>query len=276
MINVNYGRLQGDANLIVTNDINIMIDAGAYQEAEKMVVPYLAKQGIKKIHHFFISHAHFDHFEGLEAIQNHGVVVENVYFNLPEEGIKDCCYDRQRFLKYIKAAEKRGAKLHQPDIGFELSLDDDSFLKILYKHDKKSFKGKSIDVNDTSIIMMWNINGWRTLFTGDLNKTIGGFLANNDQMQADILKVPHHGLVGIAPLSFFVKVNPKLNMIPGQARRYLTKKMDIVRNFSQDNNIPHCLNGFNGTVVLKYKNNRVYLDPEIENEWCSKGLVIQK
>ncbi len=55
MINVNYGPLQGDANLIVTGDVSVMIDAGYALEARTEVLPYLKKLGIKKST-IFLSH----------------------------------------------------------------------------------------------------------------------------------------------------------------------------------------------------------------------------
>jgi beta-lactamase superfamily II metal-dependent hydrolase len=49
MINVNYGRLQGEANLLLIGNTSIMIDAGYALEARTEVLPYLNKLGIKKL-----------------------------------------------------------------------------------------------------------------------------------------------------------------------------------------------------------------------------------
>ena len=42
LVNVNASQLQGDANLIQTSNLVIMIDGGRYSEAEKSLVPYLS------------------------------------------------------------------------------------------------------------------------------------------------------------------------------------------------------------------------------------------
>ena len=55
-----------------------MIDAGYAQEAKTAVLPFLQKLGIKKIDHFFISHPHRDHYEGLAPVIDAGRVPENV------------------------------------------------------------------------------------------------------------------------------------------------------------------------------------------------------
>ena len=41
MINVTVGEEQGDAHLITVGDTKVMIDAGYYKQAEKVVLPYL-------------------------------------------------------------------------------------------------------------------------------------------------------------------------------------------------------------------------------------------
>jgi len=273
MIDVNYGRLQGDANLIINNDSYIMIDGGAYEESEKVVVPYLQKLGISSIDHFFISHAHFDHYEGLEAIQNNHIKVKNVYFSMPPEDIEDCCYSRKRFIKYLTAAKNRGAALHEIAEGFMLPISDDSSMEVLYAHKKSYLDGAKVDVNDLSLVMRWSVGKWKTLFTGDLNQTIGAYLANDERMKADILKVPHHGINGIAPVIFFKNVGAKLKMIPGQERKYFSDKGELVRKFSQENNIKHCVNGINGTIVLKYSKD-ISLVSERPNNWCMDGKIL--
>ena len=186
MINVNYGRIQGDANLIIDKNKFIMIDAGAYNEAEKKVVPYLKERGINKIQHFFISHPHFDHYEGMEALQNHGIKIKNVYYSLPPESIKDCCYNKHEFLKYINAAKDRGAIIHEIGEGFKLELSGTNYLEVLYAHKTANYKNKQVSVNDLSLVMMWNVQNKKVLFTGDLNLTIGSFLAKDERMKADI------------------------------------------------------------------------------------------
>ena len=111
MINVNYGRLQGDANLLLIGNTSIMIDAGYAQEAKTEVLPYLKKLGIKKIDHFFISHPHRDHYEGLAPILDAGIAITNLYYKIPAPEVEDCCYDKGHFLKFVNYAKDRGTNL---------------------------------------------------------------------------------------------------------------------------------------------------------------------
>ena len=84
MINVNAGKLQGDANLLMIGDQVVMIDAGYAQEAKTVVVPYFQKLDIKQIDHFFISHPHRDHYEGLARLLYAGIKIKNLYYKVPD------------------------------------------------------------------------------------------------------------------------------------------------------------------------------------------------
>ena len=83
MINVNTGQLQGDAHLVTIGGTVVVIDAGYYSEARSSLLPYFRDLGIQKIDHFFVSHPHKDHYEGLVAFRlviytlefHHGIFV---------------------------------------------------------------------------------------------------------------------------------------------------------------------------------------------------------
>lgn len=272
MINVNYGKNQGDAHLLINGKVITMIDAGYYQESEKMVIPYLEELGIKEIDHFFISHPHRDHYEGMEAIQNHDVKIKNVYFSMPPKDVIDCCYNSSHFLKFIHAAKDRGAKLHNISKGFEIKYSENSKIKVLHAHKKTKINKKNIDVNDMSLIMRWEIEGWRVLFAGDLNHNIGSHLITDKRMRADILKVPHHGASGIAPKLFFENVGAVFSMYPGPNWIYSGKRGNIATSYSTDKKLNHCVNGINGNVILKFDDN-ITLKSEKPSTYCKDGVL---
>ena len=89
MINVNSGQLQGDANLVTIGGTVVVIDAGYYTEAKSSVLPYFRNLGIQKIDHFFVSHPHKDHYEGLVALLEDGVQVRHLYIRVPPRHICD-------------------------------------------------------------------------------------------------------------------------------------------------------------------------------------------
>ena len=74
MINVNEAEQQGDAHLIrIENGKNILIDTGTRLLAEKSLIPFLVQRGITSLDLVFISHAHQDHYGGLDALLDHSI-----------------------------------------------------------------------------------------------------------------------------------------------------------------------------------------------------------
>jgi len=268
LINVNYGRLQGDANLLVVGDINIMIDAGYAQEAKAEVLPYLQKLGIQKIDHFFISHPHRDHYEGLAAILDSGISISNLYYKIPAPEIEDCCYDKKHFLKFIHYAKDHGSTLFSPKTGFKLDINQDVSLELLHAQEG-NLANEKLDVNDLSLIMKLTLsNGTTVLFPGDLNRKLGQHLTGDTRMRADFLKMPHHGLVGIAPNSFFETVDPDFVLVPGPKHLWCSQRGAQAREWTNINRVPTWTNGINGHITVDFMRDKAIISPERVGDSC--------
>ena len=267
MVNVNSRHDQGDANLLVVGDVTILIDAGYEWEAKKHLVPYLQKLGIKKIDHFFISHPHRDHYEGLAAILKAGIRVGKLYYKIPAADVRDCCYDKWNFLKYLQFAAARRVVLITPKTGFKLTLPHHSTLEILHAQEG-NLPDKKVDVNDLSMVMKWKIAGSSVLFTGDLNHTIGEYLTGDPRMKSTFLKMPHHGGRGIAPNAFFETVDPSFVLVPGPRWVWCGERGDQPRQWTIAKGIPTWVNGINGTIRVDFFNNKTVISPEITSGEC--------
>lgn len=261
MINVNGGKLQGDANFLLIGDATVMIDAGYASEAKKAVIPYLRELGVKSIDHFFITHPHKDHYEGLAVILDAGIKIRNLYYKIPKPEIKDCCYDQQHFLKFVNYAGDRGAKLIQPAKGFRLALPHSTELEILHAQEG-NLPNVRFDMNDLSMVMKWSVNGSTVLFTGDLNKKLGGILSSDQRMQSDFLKMPHHGAASLAPNSFFEAVDPGYVLVPGPESVWCGDRGSRPRKWTIERKIPTWVNGINGHVKVEFKPDETVISPE--------------
>jgi len=267
MLNVNKGKLQGDANLILIGDVVIMIDAGYSSEAKANVLPYLKKMNIRKIDHFFISHPHRDHYEGMAPILDAGIQISNLYYKIPSPEVKDCCYDPKDFQKFIQYAKSHDTKLIRPSTGFELDIGT-AKIEILHAQEG-NLPNLNLDVNDLSLIMKLTLeNGASVLFPGDLNKNLGGFLAGDSKFRADFLKMPHHGLAGIAPNAFLDTVDPDFILVPGPKHLWCSERGAQARKWSKKRQIPTWVNGINGNIVVEWKREEVTVIPEITNGEC--------
>lgn len=268
MVNCNTTS-QGDCHLLEDNGMYTLIDAGQPHIADRALVPYLKARRISVIEHFFVSHPHTDHYGGLTSLIKAGVKVKNVYYNAPPAGVSDSDFKPGAFQWVLNSARNRGAILHNIDAGFKVELPN-SILTVLEAKKERQAGG----VNDYSLIMTWDAGGYRTLFTGDLNRRLGQELAGIEKYRADILKVPHHGVTGIAPNEFFDNVGPSLIMVPAHKGLWFHPRGKQVKTWAEKNWAQRktyvCNNGFNGDVRISFFKNHLGLDPQIPNTTCPK------
>ena len=271
LVNVNATELQGDANLIQTPNSVIMIDGGYYGEAEKHVIPYVTALGIKAIDHFFVSHPHRDHYEGLIALLDAGITVSNLHIRIPPKHICDreipwgC--NMKDIRSFLQKAIDHGISIHHPEAGFLYQVTPNSTIEILHAQDDDLPTG-TIDVNDLSLIMKWSINDTTVLFTGDLNDKVGTVLSSDPRMRSDFLKMPHHGATGIAPNEFFDQVDPGYVLVPGPKWIWCGERGAQARNWVEQKQLPVWINGIDGNIKVDFFDDRIVITPEIDSKEC--------
>ena len=271
LVNVNATELQGDANLIQTPNSVIMIDGGYYGEAEKHVIPYVTALGIKAIDHFFVSHPHRDHYEGLIALLDAGITVSNLHIRIPPKHICDreipwgC--DMKDIRSFVQKAIDHGISIHHPEVGFLYQVTPNSTIEILHAQDDDLPTG-TIDVNDLSLIMKWSINDTTVLFTGDLNDKVGTVLSSDPRMRSDFLKMPHHGATGIAPNEFFDQVDPGYVLVPGPKWIWCGERGAQARDWVEQKQLPVWINGIDGNIKVDFFDDRIVITPEIDSKEC--------
>jgi len=270
MVNVNHTALQGDAHLIeVNHGKTILIDAGYLGPASEQLVPYLKNRNVDQIDIAFITHPHRDHYEGLIPVLESGITIKTVFFNIPDRSICDreipwgCNYGQ--ILEYHQFLNQKGVTIQVAVPGMVFDLGNDVQIKILYAFDGINTPVGQTDINDMSLIMMLAHSGRKILFTGDLNRGIGGYLAEATNIQADILKVPHHGVEGVAPNSFFERVSPKYGLVPAPEAIWCSARGSRVRNWFQDNKIPVFVNGVHGHIEVMLYGDEIEFLPETPN-----------
>tara|TARA_B100001167_G_scaffold149343_1_gene96931 strand:- start:415 stop:1395 length:981 start_codon:yes stop_codon:yes gene_type:complete len=271
LVNVNATELQGDANLIQTPNSVIMIDGGYYGEAEKHVIPYVTALGIKAIDHFFVSHPHRDHYEGLIALLDAGITVSNLHIRIPPKHICDreipwgC--NMKDIRSFLQKAIDHGISIHHPEAGFLYQVTPNSTIEILHAQDDDLPTG-TIDVNDLSLIMKWSINDTTVLFTGDLNDKVGTVLSSDPRMRSDFLKMPHHGATGIAPNEFFDQVDPGYVLVPGPKWIWCGERGAQARDWVEQKQLPVWINGIDGNIKVDFFDDRIVITPEIDSKEC--------
>ena len=271
LVNVNATKLQGDANLIQTHNSVIMIDGGYYGEAERFLIPYVSALGIKTIDHFFVSHPHRDHYEGLIALLDAGITVSNLHIRIPPKHICDreipwgC--DMKDIRSFVQKAIDHSITVHHPEVGFRYEVSPKSTIEILYAQDD-DLPSDTIDVNDLSLIMKWSINDTTVLFPGDLNEKVGTVLSNDPRMRSTFLKMPHHGATGLAPNDFFDQVDPDYVLVPGPKWVWCGERGARARHWVEQKQLPVWVNGIDGNIKVDFFDDHIIVTPEIHSEEC--------
>lgn len=192
---------QGDAVLIQTpNQKNILIDGGP-RTAGDYLVQYLKEQGVATIDVLIATHPHEDHIGGLINVIDNFPIKEAYYPNKAHTTVT--------FERFITGINNSKAKRVRAIKGREISVDPDISLVILSPSDR-DYK----DLNHYSVVTKLVYKNTSFLFTGDaedINEE--EMLAAKLDLQADVLKVGHHGSTTSSMPKFLDAVSPKIAVI---------------------------------------------------------------
>ena len=202
---------QGDATLIkLPYDEGVyLIDAGGamvfekekwaqreeeYDPGKAILVPFLKSKGIKRIDKFIVTHADQDHIGGGVAILQSFQVRELVIPFEQRENFKS--------LPAIVQAVKQQILIKEARAGMNWN-DEGAAFHILHPSKKEEEK------NESSIVIKASIAGLDWLFTGDLGHSgEEELMSRAESVDADILKVGHHGSKNSSSQQFIQAVSP--------------------------------------------------------------------
>ncbi len=174
----------GDSCLIRTaHGKNILIDCGSSGKktgqdiGEKVIAPFLLKSRIKKLDIVIISHNDDDHCGGLKSLQkkiNTGKIITGNRLFIPQT------------------------------INIEKNLSMDFLWP----------EGEYKKNNDNSIVVKINYFNTSVFFCGDISTDVENKISQTyENIESDIIKVPHHGSITSSGENFINRVNPQIAVI---------------------------------------------------------------
>ena len=181
---------QGLAMVIQTEKSVTVYDTGpkyssGFTAADAVLVPYLRSNGIERIDRLIISHADNDHIGGYQAVVEAfdvGQVLTSRVDKLPAASL---CQQGQQW------------------------REGNTEFKIISPNSKTP-KGS----NNGSCVLKLNHDGVSLLITGDIEKQVERFLlAQQADLKADIMLVPHQGSKTSSTAAFIEAVGPKLALV---------------------------------------------------------------
>jgi len=188
---------QGDATLLLCDGESMLIDGGP-PSASQFIFSYL-RQHTDHLDYMIATHPHDDHVGGLAAALN--AVPVDVILS-PVETYKDSAFESvQRY------ADEQGAPIIIPYEGDEFDLGN-ALVTILHCWPD------AWDENDMSICLRVDYGETSFLFTGDAEAMSEYMMLDSGMpLQADVLKVGHHGSRSSSTQEFVDAVRPRYSVI---------------------------------------------------------------
>lgn len=187
---------QADAILVQTPaGETMLIDAGGNDD-EQRISAYLQSQQIKSIQVLVGTHPHEDHIGAMDKVI-YSFPVEQVY--LPK-----ITHNTRTFEELLQAVKNRGLKIKTARAGVSIPLTGVDC--IIVSPVDQEYK----EINDYSAVIKLSYGKQGFLFCGDAGETAeSAMLAAGAKLQADVLKVAHHGSSSGSSARFLQAVSPR-------------------------------------------------------------------
>ncbi len=184
---------QGDSEFIeLPNGETMLIDAGT-NETGKNVVDYIKSLGYTSINYVVGTHPHEDHIGGLDDVIK--------TFDIGSIYMPKITADTKTFEDVLDAAESKNLMINTAKSGVSIMDTEDLSVKFLAPT-LDSYE----NTNDYSAVVKVVYGDTSYLFTGDAEEFSESLIT--DDVNADVLKVGHHGSSTSTSTEFLKKVSP--------------------------------------------------------------------
>lgn len=190
---------QADCILLTCGGETMLVDGGDWEDQDS-IIAYLQLQNIQSLTYVVGTHGHADHIGSLYDAVN-AFPTGRVFFNEPY-------YDSYNFRELQAAAQRQGVSIEVPQPGDTWTLGN-ALVTVL-----GPIKAHPENLNDNSLVLRVDHGDRSLLLTGDME-----WLEEQDlyqsgaNLQADLLKVGHHGSQTSTSYVLLSKVQPQYAVI---------------------------------------------------------------
>ena len=189
---------QADSALLLDGRKTILIDTGVDGEA---ALAYLLAEN-RDVDALILTHLHVDHAGGVGALLDSGIRIREAFIPV--------CGEQQKVdplvLAQVERLREQGIPVHELASGDELRYNK-AVLRVLWP-ERESVRIHQ-DANDYPLVLSVNMEGYTLLLASDLTGRYETYAA----MQADVLKVAHHGSADSSYDPFLRVVSPRAAII---------------------------------------------------------------
>ncbi|WP_406944502.1 S-layer homology domain-containing protein [Halobacillus sp. SY10] len=190
---------QGDSTLIESPSGKTILIDGGRKSAGQEIVDYLSSAGINTIDLLVATHPDADHIGGLID------VLEQMKVNKVLDSGKSHTTDT--YMEYLTLIDEKDIPFKEAYTGEMLNFDDVLDIKVL------NSKHSSNDNNDSSVVLKVTHGEIDFMLTGDAPTDIETEMVSRFDIEAEILKVGHHGASNSTSQAFVNEVDPEVGIL---------------------------------------------------------------
>jgi len=259
---------QGDAILIQYGGENYIIDSGKNFSSNKLI-HYVDSVGVTTLNACLITHPDYDHYGEFEDL------IESELFNI-EKFIRN--KDISMNVSYIRLMNLLlnenipvDSVDHNCDLNWTMTTD------ILSPNYDNGFSGD----NNNSIVIKMSLGEVDFLFTGDSVEDNNQYLLDTYDLDAEVLKVSHHGGIDGTSDAFLAEVTPAVSVISSGNNSYGHPSPTVIGLLQDEGSFIYStaddwntwwISGGNGSDDVSLDDD-VLVETDGENIWVNDELV---
>ena len=191
---------QGQAQIIITPSHRVMVIDGGNNDDEQTMVDYLHALGVTEIDVLIGTHPDADHIGGIDAVID--------AFDVRDFYMPPISVTTDTFKSVLASAKAKNLTIQTAQKDVQLNLDSSCDTKMIAPIQM------SKDSNEMSVVVKMACGKSSYLFTGDIEEEAEKALLNShENIDVDVLLIPHHGSNGSTSQAFLNKVTPKIGVI---------------------------------------------------------------
>jgi competence protein ComEC len=192
---------QGDATLVTFDNATILIDAGEIGSGDR-VVDELRSLGVDRIDLLVATHPHSDHIGGMQDVLAAFPVGQVLDAGMP--------HTSSLYTNFLESIDRKKIRYTVAEQGQAIELAPALRVRVLSPPKVRN----GDDLNENSVVLRISYGTVDLLFTGDAGTAAeDAMLRSGYALDAEVLKVGHHGSSHSTGNAFLNRVNPGVAVI---------------------------------------------------------------
>ena len=244
---------QGDCSFIEFPDGTVMLIDSGEEEYANTVASYIKNLGYDKIDYLVATHPHSDHMGSMYLIVKN-FEIGNIY-------MPDATNTSSVFEKLLEQIDNKGLTVNTTKSGMQIKESKENKLTV---KTLAPCSDEYDDLNNYSIVIKITYNMVSYLFMGDGETKSEKEISGN--VEADVIKVGHHGSNSSSSRDFVERVMPKIAVFSvGEDNEYDHPSFDVVKRFESVGAATYRTDEL-GTIVVSTNGVDLFVDNEDGSE----------